>query len=390
MRILKYTLASLMALTYTSSYAQENYKDIINKTELKEYKDKYIPTQYITSEAKASFAKTPKNVIFFIGDGMGQAQVYAALTANGGQMYMSQLNLSGYSQTQSWDNYVTDSAAGGTALATGKKTRNYMIGMTPDTVAVPSMLHLAEKAGLATGVVVTVAVTHATPASFVAHVNDRHKYEDIATFYQNSGIDVFIGGGMKHFTKRKDGRNLVKEMTEKEGYRFYEDLESAKNDNDSKLAVLAYPEHMPDVVTDRKFSLAESTKKAIDILSKEDNGFFLMVEGSQIDWGGHHNVINEVVNEVLDMDKAVGEALKFAAENKETLIVITADHETGGLSIINGDYETGAVKANFSTGNQTGIMVPVNAAGPGAEEFNGWYQNTGVFDRIVKLLNINK
>ncbi|MDO4461921.1 MAG: alkaline phosphatase [Bacteroidia bacterium] len=384
------TLLSLLALAASSAFAQENYKDIINKTELKEYTDRYTPTVYITNDVEQTFASKPKNVIFFIGDGMGQAQVFAALTANGGNMYMSQLKLAGYSQTQSWDNYVTDSAAGGTALATGQKTRNYMIGMTPDSVATPSMLHLAEAAGKATGVVATAAVTHATPASFVAHVIDRHKYEDIASFYQNSGIDVFIGGGKKHFTERKDGRDLIKEMSEKEGYRFYDDLESAKNDNNSKLAVLAYPEHMPEATSSRKFSLAESTKKAIDILSKDDNGFFLMVEGSQIDWGGHHNVINEVVSEVLDMDKAVGEALKFAAENKETLIVITADHETGGLSIIKGNYETGALKANFSTGNHTGIMVPVYAVGPGAEDFHGWYQNTGVFDRIVNLLNIKK
>lgn len=388
MKSLKHTTLGLVALACTSAFAQENYKDLINKVEISEYSDRYTPVQYITPATK--FSKKPKNVIFFIGDGMGQAQVYAALTANGGQMYMSQLNLCGYSQTQSWSDYVTDSAAGGTALACGQKTRNYMVGMSPDSVAIPSMLELAEKAGKATGVVVTVAVTHATPASFVAHVNDRHKYEEIASFYPNSGIDVFIGGGMKHFTERKDGRNLVKEMTEKEGYRFYEDLNSAKNDNKSKLAVLAYPEHMPDVTSDRKFSLAESTKKAIDILRQDKNGFFLMVEGSQIDWGGHHNVISEVVNEVIDMDKAVGEALKFAAEEGETLIVITADHETGGLSIINGDYKTGAVKANFSSGNHTGIMVPVYAVGPGAEEFHGWYQNTEVFDRIVKQLNIKK
>lgn len=388
MKTIRQTFVAFAALTSIACYAQENYKDIINKTELKEYTNRYTPVQYITPETR--FAKAPKNVIFFIGDGMGQAQVYAALTANGGQMYMSQLNLCGYSQTQSYDNYVTDSAAGGTALATGKKTKNYIIGMTPDSVATPSMLELSEKAGKATGLVATVAVTHATPASFIAHVIDRHHYEDIASFFPNSGIDVFIGGGMKHFTKRKDGRDLVKEMTEKEGYRFYKDLESAKDDNESKLAVLAYPEHMPDVVSERKFSLAESTKKAIDILSKDDNGFFLMVEGSQIDWGGHHNVISEVVDEVLDMDKAVGEALKFAAENGETLIVITADHETGGLTIINGNYKSGKIKANFSTGNHTGIMVPVYAVGPGSEEFHGWYQNTGVFDRIVKLLNINK
>ncbi|MCQ2202282.1 MAG: alkaline phosphatase [Bacteroidales bacterium] len=385
---IKQTLLSIAAVTSLTCYAQENYKEVINKTELKEYTNRYTPVQYVTPDTK--FAKAPKNVIFFIGDGMGQAQVYAALTANGGQMYMSQLNLCGYSQTQSANNYVTDSAAGGTALSTGKKTNNYMVGMTPDSVAVPSMLELAEKAGKATGIVVTVAVTHATPAAFIAHVPDRHRYEDIASFYPNSGIDLFIGGGMKHFTQRKDGRNLVKEMTEKEGYRFYENLESAKNDNKSKLAVLAYPEHMPDVASDRKFSLAESTKKAIDILKQDKNGFFLMVEGSQIDWGGHHNVINEVVTETLDMDRAVGEALKFAAENGETLIVITADHETGGLTVIDGDYSTGAINANFSTGNHTGVMVPVYAVGPCSELFHGWYQNTEVFDRIVKALNIKK
>ncbi|MCF0190335.1 MAG: alkaline phosphatase [Marinilabiliaceae bacterium] len=352
--------------------------------ELTEKSEKYTPTQYITDTT--TFASAPKNVIFFIGDGMGPAQLFAALTANGGDLYMKQMQVLGMSQTQSASDYVTDSAAGGTALSSGERTTNGMIGMRPDSTRMTSMLELSERAGKATGLVATVVVTHATPASFIAHVPDRNMYEEIATFYPKSGIDIFIGGGKKHFTERADGRNLIEEM-QTEGYRFYDDIATSQGDKEMKQAILAYPESAP-VAAERKESLPEYVGKALDVLSRSENGFFVMVEGSQIDYGGHENNLNKVVGEALDMDKALGVALEFAARDRETLVVVTADHETGGLVLHGGDMEKGDLKATFSTRGHSAVMVPVYAVGPGAEAFAGIYKNTEVFEKIVKALKL--
>jgi alkaline phosphatase len=132
--------------------------------------------------------------------------------------------------------------------------------------------------------------------------------------------------------------------------------------------------------------LPVATNTAIDILSNNKKGFFLMVEGSQIDWGGHAGSTIYIVEEMLDFDRTVGKALEFAANNKETLVIVTADHETGGMAIVDGNYETGMVKGEFPTGSHTGVMVPVFAYGPGAEQFTGIMDNTDIPNRIRKLL----
>ncbi len=367
---------------FGSLYAQGNFKFTVNAARYDSIEVQYTPEKYNVKDHEKG--ETPKNVILFIGDGMGVTQVFAALTANNGNLYLNQFTNIGFSRTNSADNYVTDSAAGGTALACGKKTRNGMIGMSPDSVAIPSILELSDKAGLSTGLISTVAITHATPASFIAHVPNRSLYEDIALDFLDTDIDVFIGGGRKFFNNRKDGRNLCKELEEK-GYRLYDNLEAAKDDNKGHIGILAAEEHMPTAPT-RVPTLQASTQKAIDILKQDDKGFFIMIEGSQIDWGGHNNVINDVVNETLDLDKAVGIALKYAVEDGNTLIVVTADHETGGLSVLRGNPGKATLTGVFSTGDHSAVMVPVFAYGPGAEEFRGIYNNTEVFDKICKLL----
>jgi alkaline phosphatase len=368
--------------TLFSLQAQENYKYNVNVSLYNDTSHRYTPVKYDIKDY-ATGAR-PKNVIFFIGDGMGITQVFAALTANNGDLYLSQFKNIGFSKTNSADNYVTDSAAGGTALACGKKTRNGMIGMSADSIAIPSLLALSDKAGLATGLIATVSIVHATPASFIAHVPNRGQYEDIALGFLDYDVDVFIGGGRKFFKERKDGRNICKEL-EKKGYRMYDNLKDAQNDNAPHIGILASDEHMPTAAT-RTPSLVESTEKAIDILKQDSNGFFMMIEGSQIDWGGHQNDIRDVINETFDLDKAIGKALDFAINDGNTLIVITADHETGGLTVNGGDYKTGVVKSALTTGDHTAVMVPVFAYGPGAEEFRGIYNNTEVFEKIRRLL----
>ena len=342
------------------------------------------PAHEVTIYPAKFKGKKPKNVILLISDGMGVPHMHAALTANRGRLFLENFKHMGFSNTYSAESYITDSAAGGTALATGKKTYNAAIGVDMDKKPLKTILQEASDKGLATGLVSTSAITHATPASFIAHQPHRNMYEEIAADFLNTDIDVFIGGGLKHFTERKDGRNLVEELRQK-GYRIEKDMNAVKDIQSGKLAALTAEEHHGRW-NERGDMLPVATRTAINILSNNKKGFFMMVEGSQVDWGGHAGSTIYVVEDMLDFDQAVGVALEFASKNRETLVVVTADHETGGMTILDGNYETGMVKGAFSTGGHTGIVVPVMAFGPGAEQFTGFMENTDIHDRIKKLL----
>lgn len=367
--------------------AQEDYKD--KKDEKYEYtvEQRHEVLQFNADDVK--FKKRPKNIILFIGDGMGTAQVFAGITANGDELNIQNMTHVGFSKTQSADDYVTDSAAGGTAISTGKKTTNGTIGLDAYGNKITTILEYAERNEKATGLVSTSAITHATPASFIAHQPSRNMYEEIAADFMNTDIDVFIGGGADFFNKRVDGRNLVSELNEK-GYRIAYNMDEIKPVTSGKLAVLTAIGHNAGY-RDRGDMLTEATTKSIEVLSNADSkGFFLMVEGSQIDWGGHQNNASYVTGEVLDMDKAIGEAMKFAIEDRRTLIIVTADHETGGMTLEEGEMSKGYLKAGFTTGHHTGVMVPVFAIGPGAEEFTGVYDNTEIFEKMYKLFKFKE
>lgn len=334
----------------------------------------------LTAEAKHPKVK---NIIFLIGDGMGLNQMYAGMTYNKNSLQLERCTHIGLVKTYSANKYVTDSGAGGTALACGVKTNNKMIGMGPDSVAVESILHLAEKNGLSTGVVVACNVTHATPASFVAHQVSRKMTQEIAVDYLKTDIDVFIGGGRDDFEKRKDNRNLSQELKLKD-YRVVYTMDELTKVKSGKVAALLADNH-PERASKRGDMLPDATQKAIELLSKNKKGFFLMIEGSQIDWAAHDNDIDYLIEELLDFDKAIGIALDFAAKNKETLVVITADHETGGLSILKGDFSNGKVKASFASNDHSGVPVPVYAYGTGAELFVGFMENTSFKEKFARL-----
>jgi alkaline phosphatase len=331
--------------------------------------------------------KKPKNIILMIGDGMGLAQLYSAMTANGGHLFIENFRNCGFSKTYSSSNYITDSAAGGTALACGTKTYNGAIGVDPDKNPVPNIREKAEKKGMKTGLVATTIITDATPAVFVAHVASRSSLEDIAADFLKTDIDVFIGGGANNFEKRKDGRNLSNELKAK-GYQVLYNINDISKVKSGKLAGLTAPGDNP-IMPERGDMLVPATETAINLLSQGKKGFFLMVEGSDIDHLAHSNSTPGVVLETLDFDKAVGAALKFAANNKETLIIVTADHETGGMTLNGGDYKTGMVTGKFTGTGHTGVAVPVYAFGPGAEEFGGFMENTDVAKKMMKLLGLN-
>jgi alkaline phosphatase len=365
-----------------SGFAQDAYLDANASNDEKTYVGgkKYTVKTY----PQKFKVEKPKNIIFLIGDGMGVSQVFAGLTANHGNLYLENLKYIGFSKTQSADNYITDSAAGGTALSSGVKTYNGAIAVDVEGNPVKTILEKAEEKGLATGLVSTSTITHATPASFIAHQPNRNMYENIAADFLKTDIDVFIGGGRDHFIKRRDGRNLVDELKHN-GYQYAVNIDEIKKIKSGKLAGLI-EDSDAGRFEHRKDMLPVATKTALNILSKNENGFFLMVEGSQIDWGGHAGSTVYIVEDMLDFDKVIGEALDFAKKDGETLIVVTADHETGGLAIVGGDMNTGMVKGEFSSGDHTAVMVPVFAYGPGAEEFIGIMDNTEVNHKMEKLL----
>ena len=375
-----------LALTFTVLFlsAQENYKTVskIDSTKIynggKNYEVKTFPQTFKS--------KKPKNVIMMIGDGMGVAHVFAGLTANGGHLFLENFKQVGFSKTQSASKYITDSAAGGTALSSGYKTYNGAIGVNTDTIPQKTVLEMAEAKGLATGLVSTSAITHATPASYIAHQGSRGSYEDIAADFMKTDIDVFIGGGYKHFAVRKDKRDLTKELQAK-GYQVLRNMDDVSKVKSGKLAGLVADEHN-DVYPKRKMDLPLSTQTAVNILGQNKKGFFIMIEGSQIDWGAHQNNTIYVVNEMLDFDRAIGKALEFAAKDGETLIIVTADHETGGMAIVDGNMKTGMVKGAYSSPEHTAVMVPVFAYGPGAENFSGIQENTDIPKKIMSLLGL--
>ncbi len=330
-----------------------------------------------------------KNIILMIGDGMGTSQIYAGMTANKGHLNIERFRDIGFSKTYSANDYITDSGAGGTALSTGFKTYNGAIGVDKDTIPRTTILEYAEKNGKSTGLVVTCSITHATPASFISHQPSRKMMEEIALDFLKTDIEVFFGGGLDNFRYRKDGIDLTRHLAGK-GYQIICSPDSIPFANGQKVAGLLYKEHPPKYSDGRGEILTNASLKAIEILNQNSNGFFLMIEGSQIDWGGHDNDASYVVNEMIDFDRAIGKVLEFARENGNTLVIITADHETGGMGLNSGSIEKGEVNAKFTTGDHTGVMVPVFAFGPDAENFRGIYENTAIFDKMMSAFGFKK
>ena len=322
------------------------------------------------------------NVIYMIGDGMALPQVYATMLASGEEMTFSQFPYIGVVDTHSASNDITDSAAGGTALASDHKTNNAMLGMNPDSIPVKTVLEALSEQGKETGIVVTSYVTHATPASFYAKVPHRKQYEDIAVqMAENPYINLIIGGGMKHFTQRKDSLDLIERMENELGWKVYDNLIEVDVAN-QKYAVIADTNHMPKAA-DRGDFLPRAVKTALKSLDEAENGFFLMVEGSQIDFACHANDSTWMMDEMMDFDYAVKVALDYAKEKGNTLVVVTADHETGGLTLPDPQGKYTNVVFDYSTGSHTCLPVLVYAYGPGAEQFTGWMQNDELKAKIM-------
>jgi len=344
-----------------------------------------------TLQQRDSFKEHPKNVILLIGDGMGLSQISAALYTNRGQMNMERFPVVGFHKPYADSDLITDSAAGATAFACGIKTYNSAIGMARDSIPCVNILEQAKANGLATGLVATATIVHATPAAFIAHQKMRVMYEAIAADMVESKVDLLIGGGKKYFDRRdRDDRDLVAEFRS-QGYFVTDysvaDLYQTAFDASKPFIYFVADKHPLPVSAGRDYLAYASRRSAQFLKDRSKAGFFLMIEGSQIDWACHGNDANLAVKETLDFDRAIGEILDFAEKDGETLVIVTADHETGGLSI-NPGSKPGKLSTKFTTNGHTGSLVPVFAYGPGAERFSGIYENTAIYHKMYNALQL--
>jgi alkaline phosphatase len=349
--------------------------------------------------------KPVKAIILFIGDGMGQVHRMGAQWLAVGQdelLAMDNLPVKGMMGTASANKAVTDSAASATAMATGVKTKNQVLGMSPDYVPVETILEQAQARGWATGLITTVPMAHATPAAFAVHISYRYRYSDIAKQMMNAGVDVLLGGGEDDFLPygtpgcypntghRGDKLNLI-EQAIGEGYTHVctgEDLLGLDTSTTSKLVGFFGDDEM-----DIPFNptLADMTRVAIEVLSQNPNGLFLMVEGGQIDWEAEDNLGLGTMQLTVGLNAAVTMAQVYALGEPNTLIIVTADHETGGMSLnldCEGSYRQDGpfympdgteFCVDWETGGHTGVDVPVTAQGPWSWMLFGEYPNTWIY-----------
>ena len=304
------------------------------------------------AEAASKKKDSPKNIIFLIGDGMGNSytSAYRYMQNTPQQQFVKQTKLDQYLIGQQMTypedpaQNVTDSASAATAMSAGIKTYNNAIAVDNDKQPVKTVLERAKELGKATGLVATSEITHATPAAFGSHDESRKNMDAIADDYfdelvgKKHKIDVLLGGGKSNFVRQD--RDLTKEF-EKAGFHYVTDKKAlAKNKEDQLIGLFA--DGGLDKMIDRKSttpSLRDMTTAALKQLKKDDDGFFLMIEGSQIDWAGHDNDIVAAMSEMKDFDAAFQKAVDYAKKDKNTLVIATADHSTGGFSVAaNGDY----------------------------------------------------
>lgn len=347
-------------------------------------------------QTKENEAKV-KNIIMLIGDGMGPTHIPSLMLE---EQYVptnfQRAKRAAFVTTYSSNNRVTDSAAAGTALACGEKTNNSVIGLNAQGDTIYSNLTLAKSLGLATAIVVSCDITHATPAAFYAHATHREERESIATWLPKSGADVIFGGGLSAFTQRSDNANLMEEFSNN-NYIIASTINEIDSIKEGKVIGLFAEKHLPSMINGRDDALPKATAKALEILTnncKEKGcGFFMMVEGSQIDFESHANNAKGIYAEMKDFDAVVGIAFDYADTHPGTLVVVCADHDTGGMSIpsCKTDFTLGesGVEYNFGSTSHTATMTPALFYGTGADSFGAIIDNTDIAKKIRELLDKN-
>ena len=355
-----------------------------------ENKLSYYVTPYpydIVSVEEPPASNEVRNIIFLIGDGMGLEQASCGWVLNHGKLNLDNMSVVGLSRTYCLDDLITDSAAGGTALAIGQKTAYSHVGTDADGNPVPSMLVKAQECGKKTGVVVTCHLADATPADFCCHSDDRYKYDEVIAGYAESGVDYIAGGGRDYFGKsRKDARNIDDEMAAK-GYAVAYDEVALMEAHLPILALLA-DDNLPNAL-ERGDLFRHMAAKGLAELSTQsgDKGFVYMIEGSSIDDWLHSNRIDLAMEELLDFDRTLGDVLQWAAADGHTLVVVTADHATGALTLQDGNLEEGRIGVGFGNDSHNGIAVPYYVWGPGRDRFGGTMENAELGALIASFIH---
>ena len=364
-----------------------------------------------------------KNIIYLIGDGMGFGAVSSLLLSEDSVTGFEQAPVIGLSETCSANNYVTDSPAGGTALACGVRTKNGYLGVDPEGKPLTSILRKAQAMGKRSGIVVNTVLTEATPAAFYAGVTSRSMSFDIAKQFTESGVDVAIGAGLEPFIKRPDSLDLTATLINK-GYDVHLDWKTVLNTTSKKFVgilpmgdvhrrnesgnttagaadgaevclaakLAASSEENGDTtrLSEPTVYLEKATAKALEVLSNDNRqGFFLMIESAIIDGYGHNNDSEGMIEEMKEFDNTLRQLVAYVNQHPETLLVVTADHETGGTGVSYKSYEVGSttpVQLSFSTKGHTGTVVPVFAYGAGAEAFAGIMKNTDLPKKMEELM----
>ena len=335
-----------------------------------------------------------RNVILFIGDGMGIGHVSAAsdlLGFPGGTPAMIDTPHVALVRTWVADNLAPDSASAGTAMATGFKTRKKAVGVLDDGREVRSLFEVAHDQGRATGVITTSGLVDATPATFTVHVEWRDDYHEIFEKMLASDTELLIGGDWTHFSKAKKNRAYLdllaraENLGQADGYQVIRDPSSIDT---AELPLLALFPPRPGGDNSHGPPLAETALRAIELLREDPEGFLLLVECEITDEFGHLNNIEEVMNGMRELNAAVAAVLETTEGDGETLVVVTADHDTGTLAVVDGDYEEGRATVRWATGQHSSQWLPLFAFGPGAERFTGVLDNTEVGKLIAQALGL--
>lgn len=335
--------------------------------------------------APSSQSCRPKNVVLMIGDGMSLSHISTLMAMNQGRVNLNNAEVVGLMTTHTADTLITDSAASGTAMATGVKTNYHYLGVDTEGRPLYNLTDFTRERGLSSGLVAVCRLWDATPAAFAAHNIDRDDSFAVLADYSRSNVDLVIGGGREKMQNRPDGRNLFEEL-QATGFQTPTSMGELRQITSGKVFAAVADVDLPQP-KERGDYLAQASLFALNHLAQNDEGFFLMIEGSQLDDYGHFGDLDLLMQETEDFDKTVGAVLKWAEQNRETLVIVTADHETGGLTLVGGDLEEGYVVGKFSTGGHSGLLVPVYVYGPGADHFSGIYDNTDIYHKITHLLS---
>lgn len=381
-------------------------------------KDAFIETlpegKPLLQKAIIPIKNKPKNIILLISDGMSLTQVSTYRLLKGGpneRIAVDKFPVSGIVLTHSENAIVTDSASSATAFSTGRKTNNGALGLDEDNKILENFTEIIDRYGYVSSLISTSEITHATPAAYASHVDLRWKTDEISLQMMESNVMTILGGGRHFFLpedlggKRSDGLNLLEQMessrmvmTEKK------ELDSFDHSYLGKVVGLFADEALRDKEKPENHVFEPSSSEMLNFAinrSEKFNengckGFFIMLEGSQVDWAGHANDLNYLKREMQDFDEAVELALDYATQNPDTLVIATADHETGGLLIESSsptDYTAPEVKFSFNTGigygSHTGVPVPVYAYGPGSENFTGTLDNTDIFYAMLEAVKMD-